>query len=70
MAAIGMSILAAFAPTWPPILRALALTVVVVPTAVYVVVPRLLLLRSKILNARHRSRQLRSRAASASTHTN
>jgi antibiotic biosynthesis monooxygenase (ABM) superfamily enzyme len=26
---------------WPPVLRALAVTLVVVPTAVYVVVPRL-----------------------------
>jgi antibiotic biosynthesis monooxygenase (ABM) superfamily enzyme len=48
LAAIGMTILAAAAPTWPPVLKALVLTAVVVPTAVYVAVPRLLLLYSRI----------------------
>jgi antibiotic biosynthesis monooxygenase (ABM) superfamily enzyme len=55
MVAIGMSLLGAFAPGWPPILRALVLTAVVVPTAVYVIVPRLLLLRSKLIST-HRKR--------------
>jgi antibiotic biosynthesis monooxygenase (ABM) superfamily enzyme len=48
LAAIGMTILAAAAPSCPPVLKALVLTAVVVPTAVYVAVPRLLLLYSRI----------------------
>jgi antibiotic biosynthesis monooxygenase (ABM) superfamily enzyme len=48
MAAIGMTVLAVAAPSWPPVLKALVLTAVVVPTAVYVAVPRLLLLYSRI----------------------
>jgi len=47
MAAIGMTLLAYFAPAWPPVLKALVLTAFVVPTAVYFAVPRLLLLYSK-----------------------
>jgi hypothetical protein len=35
LAAIGMSLIAAFAPEWPPALRAFVLTLAVVPTAVY-----------------------------------
>ena len=51
MAAIGMNVLAAFAPGWHPVLRAFVLTLVVVPTAVYVAVPRLLLFHSRISRA-------------------
>lgn len=43
LAAIGMALLGALAPTWPAALRALALTAVVVPVTVYLTVPRLLL---------------------------
>jgi hypothetical protein len=43
LAAIGMTLLGHLAPTWPSPLRALALTLVVVPVTVYLTVPRLLL---------------------------
>jgi antibiotic biosynthesis monooxygenase (ABM) superfamily enzyme len=41
---LGMYAIAPFADGWPPVLRALLLTVLVVPAAVYLVVPRLLAL--------------------------
>ena len=58
MAAVGMYVLAALAPDWPPVLRAFVLTLVVVPTAVYFAVPRLLLVHGRISRA-VRSRRLR-----------
>lgn len=39
---IGLYAIAPFSETWPPVLRSLALTVVVVPLAVYLVVPQLM----------------------------
>jgi antibiotic biosynthesis monooxygenase (ABM) superfamily enzyme len=42
LVALGMTVTAPFTATWHPVLRALTLTVVVVPLAVYIVVPRLL----------------------------
>jgi hypothetical protein len=42
MVALGMTLLGLFAGDWPPVLRALVLTAVVVPTAVYLLVPRML----------------------------
>lgn len=42
LVSIGMLVIAPFSETWHPVLRALALTAVVVPLAVYLVVPRLL----------------------------
>ena len=48
MAAIGMTVLGYIVPDWPPVLKALVLTVFVVPIAVYFAVPRLLLLHGKI----------------------
>jgi antibiotic biosynthesis monooxygenase (ABM) superfamily enzyme len=42
LVAIGMTILAPLSESWHPALRALVLTLVVVPTAVYLVVPKLL----------------------------
>ncbi|KQM81406.1 hypothetical protein [Agromyces sp. Leaf222] len=39
---IGLTLIAPVAEAWPPVLRALVLTVVVVPTAVYLVMPQLL----------------------------
>lgn len=48
MAAVGMSVLQLAVPTWSPVVKALALTALVVPTAVYVAVPRLLMLHSKM----------------------
>lgn len=42
LVSIGMMLLAPISESWHPVLRAFALTAVVVPLAVYVVVPRLL----------------------------
>lgn len=56
MAALGMMVLAAIAPDWHPVLRAFVLTLVVVPTAVYFAVPRLLLLHGRISGAVRRRR--------------
>ncbi|MGX9902298.1 hypothetical protein ACW0JT_25365 [Arthrobacter sp. SA17] len=41
MVAGGMAVLGPFSESWHPVLRAFALTLVVVPLAVYFVVPRL-----------------------------
>ena len=57
MAAVGMSALGYLAPAWPPVLKALVLTVFVVPTAVYFAVPRLLLLHGKIGKSVRAARQ-------------
>jgi len=43
LVAVGMSLLSFVADDWPPVLRALVLTGVVVPLTVYQIVPRLLL---------------------------
>ena len=48
MVAIGMTALGIVVPDWPSVLKALVLTAIVVPTTVYFVVPRLLMLHSKI----------------------
>ncbi|MFJ6416308.1 hypothetical protein [Paeniglutamicibacter sp. NPDC091659] len=58
MVAIGMTAMGSFAQEWHPVLRALVLTLVVVPMAVYVVVPRLLLLHGRLSRAAH-DRKLR-----------
>lgn len=42
LVAIGLTILGPLTESWHPALRALVLTLVVVPTAVYLVVPKLL----------------------------
>ena len=42
LVAIGMTALAPISEGWHPVVRALVLTVVVVPLAVYLVVPQLL----------------------------
>jgi antibiotic biosynthesis monooxygenase (ABM) superfamily enzyme len=42
LVALGMTAIAPFSADWHPVLRSLVLTLVVVPLAVYVVVPRLL----------------------------
>lgn len=41
LVAIGMLAIAPFSDAWHPVLRALVLTLVVVPVAVYLVVPQL-----------------------------
>ena len=51
LVAIGMTAMAPFTEEWHPVLRALLLTAVVVPLAVYLVVPRLLAL---VIRARMR----------------
>jgi antibiotic biosynthesis monooxygenase (ABM) superfamily enzyme len=52
LVAIGLSLLGPLMTDWSPILRALALTVVIVPLAVYVVVPRLIKLYVRWASAR------------------
>ena len=42
LVALGMLLLAPLAESWHPVLRAFVLTLVVVPLAVYVVVPQLM----------------------------
>jgi antibiotic biosynthesis monooxygenase (ABM) superfamily enzyme len=42
LAAGGMTVITLLIPSWPPALKALVLTAVVVPLSVYVLVPRLL----------------------------
>jgi antibiotic biosynthesis monooxygenase (ABM) superfamily enzyme len=49
---LGFYAIAPFAGTWSPVLRALVLSIVVVPVAVYLVVPQLMRLYGKIRTAR------------------
>lgn len=42
LVALGMMLIAPISESWHPVLRALVLTLVVVPLAVYVVVPQLM----------------------------
>lgn len=42
LVALGMTLMAPISGDWHPVLRALVLTAVVVPLAVYLIVPRLL----------------------------
>ncbi|WP_291049616.1 hypothetical protein [Herbiconiux sp.] len=55
LVAVGMSVMGLFATGWSPVLRALLLTAVVVPTTVYFIVPKLLLAYGK-LSRRHQTR--------------
>jgi antibiotic biosynthesis monooxygenase (ABM) superfamily enzyme len=48
LVAIGLTALAPFSETWHPVLRAFVLTVLIVPLAVYLVVPRLLALYTRL----------------------
>ncbi|WP_224752035.1 hypothetical protein [Microbacterium helvum] len=54
LVSVGMLLLAPVSESWHPILRALVLTAVVVPLAVYVVVPRLLRVHAAIVRRRAR----------------
>jgi hypothetical protein len=56
LVALGMTILGPISETWPPVLRALVLTLVVVPLAVYLVVPQLLRGHGALRRSRARSR--------------
>ena len=42
LVALGMTLLGPISSAWPPVLRAFVLTAMIVPLAVYVIVPRLL----------------------------
>lgn len=55
MVALGLTVLAPLATDWHPVLRAFVLTIVIVPLAVYVVVPRLLKLYATRIAPRRRS---------------
>ena len=44
LVALGMTLMAPISTDWHPVLRALVLTLIVVPLAVYVIVPRVLAL--------------------------
>ena len=59
MVAVGMTVMNAFAYSWPPVLRSLVLTAVVVPTAVYFLVPRLLLLQARMAQKMGAARRTR-----------
>jgi len=67
LVAIGMMVMGASIPDWPPVLRALVLTAVVVPLSVYVLVPQLLRgythLTRGILRKRRRVTQIPAGAA-------
>ncbi|MFD4959352.1 hypothetical protein [Microbacterium sp. NPDC058389] len=52
LVSVGMLLLAPVSESWHPVLRALVLTAVVVPLAVYVVVPRLLRVHGAIVRRR------------------
>lgn len=51
---IGMFAIAPFSAEWNPVLRALVLTLVVVPVAVYLVVPQLMRGYGAIVRSRRR----------------
>jgi antibiotic biosynthesis monooxygenase (ABM) superfamily enzyme len=48
LVAIGLTIMSPFTTGWPPALRALVLTLIVVPLTAYLVVPRLLALHHRL----------------------
>ena len=52
LVAIGMTLTGPFTASWHPVLRALSLTIVIVPLAVYVVVPRLMALYGRLRTRR------------------
>jgi antibiotic biosynthesis monooxygenase (ABM) superfamily enzyme len=66
MVAAGMCALSVLVPLWHPVWRALVLTLIVVPTAVYLVVPQLLSLyaRSRLGLARIKGRRVAKRLLS------
>lgn len=54
LVAIGMTVMAPMTADWHPVLRAFVLTLVVVPLAVYLVVPRLMGLYGRMRARRNR----------------
>ncbi|WP_312183191.1 hypothetical protein [Arthrobacter sp.] len=63
MVAVGMTLMNALVASWPPVLRALVLTAVVVPTAVYLAVPWLLLRQARLAEPIRRRHSRRTRPA-------
>ena len=61
LVALGMAAMGPLTQNWHPVLRTLVLTLVVVPLAVYQIVPRLLLAHSRLSRAAH-NRSLRRAA--------
>jgi antibiotic biosynthesis monooxygenase (ABM) superfamily enzyme len=56
LVAVGMTVTGPFIADWHPVLRALSLTVVVVPTAVYIGIPGLLRAYNRITRGQYRRR--------------
>jgi len=56
LVAVGMTVAGPVIADWHPVLRALSLTVVVVPTAVYIGIPGLLNAHNRITRSRHQRR--------------
>ncbi|MBT2247329.1 hypothetical protein JHV56_01260 [Arthrobacter sp. BHU FT2] len=54
LVAVGMMASAPLTEGWHPVFKALALTLVVVPTAVYLVVPRMMRVHSSLIRRRPR----------------
>jgi len=54
LVAIGMTIMSPFSADWHPVLRALVLTAIVVPLAVYFIVPRVIGLLVRLLGWPHK----------------
>jgi len=56
LVAVGMTATSPFVEDWHPVLRAFTLTLIVVPTAVYIGIPRLLGVYSQITRTRYERR--------------
>ncbi|WP_200887879.1 hypothetical protein [Rhodococcus opacus] len=64
LVAFGMAAMGPFTVDWHPVLRMFVLTLVIVPLSVYQVVPRMLLVYSRLIRAAHdRSRRRAARRA-------
>jgi antibiotic biosynthesis monooxygenase (ABM) superfamily enzyme len=60
LVALGIAAMNPFTQEWHPVLRTFVLTLAVVPLAVYLIVPRLLLAYSRLSNAIHERRLRRA----------
>jgi multisubunit Na+/H+ antiporter MnhC subunit len=60
LVALGMSIMTWATPGWPPLLKALVLTALVVPLAVYLLVPQLLRAHARLSRGIADARRRRS----------
>ena len=61
LVAIALTVMGPIAVDWHPILRAFVLTAIIVPLAVYVIVPRLLGVYVRLATARRVTRRVVSR---------